>query len=67
MTPAHKSRLVIELFLHGHSKLEITRALAEQDPACSRSYLNKYVHNVITLSKRRGTIPTYTPEPATTG
>lgn len=67
MTPSRKSKLVIELFLHGHSKLEIARALAEQNRDCSPSYMGRYVANVIRIAKRRGVIPAYTPEPATTG
>lgn len=67
MTPSRKSKLVIELFLHGHSKLEITRALAEANRDVNPSYLNRYVERVLRLARQRDVIAAYTPEPATTG
>lgn len=66
MSPTHRSKLVIELFKHGNSADEIACALAQKERV-NQTYILRYVHTVIAIAKRRGAIPTYTPEPATTG
>lgn len=66
MSPAHRSKLVIELFKHGHTEYDIARALA-REARIAPGYEIRYVRTVIAIAKRRGAIPTYTPEPATTG